>query len=238
MIPCGSVAAEIFVRKPALRGTLLRQTYLAAVLLILLCLPLCAGEVAVLKNGFTMRVERHETVDGNVVLHTASGEIVMQAAQFSSFEAEDSIKPAPAALPAPPASPAAKPAAATPQELVQRAAEKYGLPPALLHSVAKAESGYQVAALSPKGAIGLMQLMPATAAELNADPNDPEQNADAGARYLRELLIRYDGSAHRALAAYNAGPGAVERYNGVPPYRETREYIDRILRDYAKRALR
>jgi soluble lytic murein transglycosylase-like protein len=238
MIPCGLVAAGIFVRKPALRGRLQRHTCLGAVLLILLCLPLCAGEVAVLKNGFTMRVERHETVDGNVVLHTASGQIVMQAMQVAGFEAEDSVQPASPAPSVPARIPEAKAAVATPQELVQRAAEKYGLPPALLHSVAKAESGYQVAALSPKGAIGLMQLMPATAAELNADPNDPEQNADAGARYLRELLIRYDGSAHRALAAYNAGPGAVERYNGVPPYRETREYIDRILSDFAKRALR
>ena len=185
-----------------------------------------------------MRVERHETVDGNVVLHTASGQIVMQAMQVAGFEVEDSVQPAPTAPPVSEKMPAAKAAVATPHELVQRAAEKYGLPPALLHSVAKAESGYQVAALSPKGAIGLMQLMPATAAELNADPNDPEQNADAGARYLRELLIRYDGSAHRALAAYNAGPGAVERYKGVPPYRETRAYIDRILSDFAKRALR
>ncbi len=80
--------------------------------------------------------------------------------------------------------------------------------------------------------------MPGTAAELNADPRDPEQNADAGARYLRELLLKYNGSAHRALAAYNAGPGAVQKYNGVPPYRETREYIDRIIREYNRSALR
>jgi soluble lytic murein transglycosylase-like protein len=79
-----------------------------------------------------------------------------------------------------------------------------------------------------------MQLMPGTAAELNADPKNPEQNADAGARYLRDLLVKYEGSTHRALAAYNAGPAAVDKYNGVPPYRETREYVDRVVGAFLK----
>jgi soluble lytic murein transglycosylase-like protein len=103
-----------------------------------------------------------------------------------------------------------------------------------VHSVVSAESGYKPDAVSPKGAIGLMQLMPATAATYGADPRNPAQNVEAGAALLRELLIKYDGDPRRALAAYNAGPGAVSRYNGVPPYRETQTYIERVLRKYNK----
>jgi soluble lytic murein transglycosylase-like protein len=121
---------------------------------------------------------------------------------------------------------------------VDRAAEKYGLPPALLSSVVKAESGFRAEAVSVKGAVGLMQLMPGTAAELNADPSDPEQNVEAGARYLRDLLVKYGYSSHRALAAYNAGPGAVDKYNGVPPYRETQQYVDRVVGEFLKTQMR
>ena len=103
-----------------------------------------------------------------------------------------------------------------------------------MHSVVAAESGYRTDAVSPKGAIGLMQLMPATAQAYGADPRDPAQNVEAGAAYLRELLIKYNGDPRLALAAYNAGPGAVDRYNGVPPYAETQTYIERVLRKYKK----
>jgi soluble lytic murein transglycosylase-like protein len=122
----------------------------------------------------------------------------------------------------------------TPTELVHEAAERYGLPPAFVHHVAKAESALKQEAVSPKGAIGVMQLMPGTAASLGADPYDAEENVDAGARHLRDLLVRYQGSAHKALAAYNAGEGAVERYKGVPPYAETQNYINRILGGYLR----
>jgi soluble lytic murein transglycosylase-like protein len=94
----------------------------------------------------------------------------------------------------------------------------------------RAESGFAPGAVSPKGAIGLMQLMPGTARELGADPRDPAQNVDAGARYLRDLLLRYDYRLWHALAAYNAGPGAVDAHHGVPPYRETIDYINRVCR--------
>jgi soluble lytic murein transglycosylase-like protein len=129
----------------------------------------------------------------------------------------------------------------TPQELVTRAAIHAGLPPAIVHSIARAESGYRKDAVSPKGAIGLMQLMPKTAAELNADPHDPAQNADAGARYLRDLLQKYENDPHqvsKAVAAYNAGPGAVDKYHGIPPYPETIQYVRRVLKQYEKEQAR
>jgi soluble lytic murein transglycosylase-like protein len=94
-----------------------------------------------------------------------------------------------------------------------------------------------VDAVSPKGAIGIMQLMPGTARELSADPHHPEQNVDAGVRYLRDLLLKYQDHPDQvrlALAAYNAGPGAVDRYNGIPPYRETVEYLRKVLDRYQK----
>jgi soluble lytic murein transglycosylase-like protein len=114
--------------------------------------------------------------------------------------------------------------------LVDEAADRYGLPRQLVHSLVKTESAYQPKAISPKGAIGLMQLMPGTAKLLGVDPHDPVQNVDAGARHLRDLLLKYDGGLYRALAAYNAGAGAVEKYRGVPPYRETVLYIQKIVR--------
>lgn len=113
--------------------------------------------------------------------------------------------------------------------LFEEAARRYGLDPGLLWAVARAESGLNPAAVSPAGAVGLMQLMPSTARALGvSDPFDPVQNVDAGARYLRQQLERF-GDIRLALAAYNAGPGAVQRYGGIPPYRETRQYVERVL---------
>ena len=115
---------------------------------------------------------------------------------------------------------------------IHRAARRYSLPPGLLKGVIRAESNFQVGAVSKAGAQGLMQLMPATAQELGvADPFDIEQNIDGGARYLRQMLDNYGGDVKVALAAYNAGPGAVERYGGrIPPYQETEQYVARVLR--------
>jgi soluble lytic murein transglycosylase-like protein len=98
----------------------------------------------------------------------------------------------------------------------------------------EAESGFQTGAVSRKGAIGLMQLMPATAQSLGANPEDPAQNVDAGTRYLRDLLIKYKGGLWHALAAYNAGPRAVERYNGVPPFPDTIQYVQHIGKRWNK----
>jgi soluble lytic murein transglycosylase-like protein len=107
-----------------------------------------------------------------------------------------------------------------------------------VNSVIKAESGFNVRAVSPKGAQGLMQLMPGTASQLGV-PNafDPQANVDGGTRYLRELLERYNFDLVKALAAYNAGPQRVEQFGGVPPYYETRAYVARIVKDFNKKKI-
>ena len=211
----------------------------AAILLFLLGTTSVFGrEYAVLANGFRLHIISHVIEAERVKLKTDQGVIELPLAQVASFEQEDYTPPVipPSPLPPPPPSPAAPPLKApTPRELVTAASLKAGIPPALVHSLVGAESAYQVNALSPKGAIGLMQLMPGTAAALNADPHDVQQNVDAGVAYLRDLLIRYQNDPHqvtKALAAYNAGPGAVDRYNGIPPYRETVSYVSRIVRQY------
>ena len=116
-------------------------------------------------------------------------------------------------------------------------AERERVHPDLIHSVIAAESAGDPSAVSHAGAIGLMQLMPETAAELAVDPYQADQNVRGGARYLREMLERYAGRDDQlvlALAAYNAGPGAVDRYNGIPPYAETRAYVRRVLERFLR----
>jgi len=119
------------------------------------------------------------------------------------------------------------------EELIHAASRKHQVRAAFVKSIIAAESGFRAAAVSPKGAVGLMQLMPATAREFGADPTIPEQNVDAGTNYLGWLLHRYEkrrDQLSRAIAAYNAGPGSVERFHGIPPYRETRQYVARVLK--------
>ncbi|MEE4119979.1 MAG: lytic transglycosylase domain-containing protein [Paracoccaceae bacterium] len=108
------------------------------------------------------------------------------------------------------------------------AARRHGIPEDLFLRLVQQESGWNPSAISSKGAVGLAQLMPATARQLRVDPRDPDQNLDGGARYLRMMYDRF-GSWRLALAAYNAGPGAVERHGGIPPFRETRGYVRAIL---------
>ncbi len=113
---------------------------------------------------------------------------------------------------------------------IVEASRKFNLDPKLIYSVIAAESGGQDDAISPRGAKGLMQLTDSTATQMGvSDSLDPHQNIVGGAKYLRELLNRYDGDLRLTLAAYNAGPGAVAKYDGVPPFSETREYIDKVL---------
>lgn len=115
------------------------------------------------------------------------------------------------------------------EALIVEQAAAHGVRPDLVRAVIQAESAFDPMARSHKGAMGLMQLMPATAEELGVrDPYDPEQNVRGGVKYLKALLVKYSGNEELALAAYNAGPGAVEKYGAVPPYRETRSYIARI----------
>ena len=115
------------------------------------------------------------------------------------------------------------------EDIINQAAKKVGISPALLKAVAQAESNGNQGAISPAGAIGVMQLMPGTARALGVNPFNTEQNILGGARYLKCQLDRFDGNIPKALAAYNAGPGAVEEYNGVPPYAETRAYVARVM---------
>jgi soluble lytic murein transglycosylase-like protein len=117
--------------------------------------------------------------------------------------------------------------------IAERYASQYRVPPALVKAVIEAESGYDMTALSPKGAMGLMQLMPDTAASLGVeDAFEPEANIRGGVGFLKELLDRYDNDYKKALAAYNAGAGAVDRYDGVPEYAETKGYVDKVLKLY------
>jgi soluble lytic murein transglycosylase-like protein len=207
---------------------------------VLITVPALAGEYLVLGNGFRIHAERHET-DGDVVrVYDRGGISELPAASVAGFEQEDAplaetpvtaspavaVKPAEASL---------VPAMSTPPDLAASAARKYALPESFVQSVMRAESGFNPSAVSPKGATGLMQLMPETARQLGVDPRDPKQNAEGGAQYLRDLLSLYEDRPDQvvlALAAYNAGPAAVERYHGVPPFEETRQYILRVLKHW------
>lgn len=217
-----------------------------AVLAAPLSVPAFAGESALLTSGMRLHVDRHEESGGIVRLFRGDAVTEMPVTAVAAFEPDEVLAPAdpvsavpvqvtaPSTAPQPVATPAPKPQpqAPDPRVLVREAAVRAGLPAAFVESVAKTESGFDPAAVSPKGAIGVMQLMPATAKTLGADPNDPAQNIEAGARLLRELLIKYNGDVVKALAAYNAGETAVDRYQGVPPYPETQHYVNTVVRDY------
>ncbi len=197
-------------------------------LTLLLCACCAHGaEFARLTNGFSLRCERHEELGGVTRLYPDAqdaGFIEVATERISGYE------PAP-----PPQLPAQ---ATTVPEHIAKAGLQTGIDPDFIHSVIRAESGYNAKAVSPKGAQGLMQLMPATAAKLGVrDSLDPANNIDGGSRYLRELLLRYNGDAGKALAAYNAGPESVEKYQGVPPYPETRSYVARVINDFNRRKL-
>ena len=223
---------------------ILNMTSLSTVRRVLLVLltaafTATAGEYAVLSTGFRIHIQSHVIEGVSVKLSTESGVIVLPASAVESFELEEYTPPLPAAptVPAPPVAARAHQQSLDPKELLKDAAGRAGLPVGLVNSVARAESGFHLDAVSNKGAIGLMQLMPGTAAALNANPYDPKENADAGAQYLADLLTRYKDDPHqvtKAIAAYNAGPGAVDKYNGIPPYRETIDYVNRVVQQYLK----
>lgn len=200
---------------------------------ILVALPAFAGELVVLSSGLKLRADRHEQEGTQIRLFHNGGVIEVPATLVTGFEQEEVV-----AAPAPPITevPEVKvpPAPQSPKEMLREAALRSGLPPEFVQSVALVESGMRPDAISPKGAIGVMQLMPGTAKVLGADPRDTAQNIDAGTRLLRELLVKYNGDVVKALAAYNAGEGAVDRYQGVPPYNETRWYVKKVIDAYQK----
>jgi hypothetical protein len=224
---------------------------------IVCALPCQAGEMAVLRNGFSIRHERREvigdvtrlyvTADGSsyVDVPTAEIEHFEEAADLASDSGlRASARPQTAGLDVNCRATAfvgsPRPDCRSPQldlnEVVNAASGRYRLDPDLVSSVIKAESGFNVRAVSPKGAQGLMQLMPDTASKLGVpDAFDPQANVEGGTRYLRELLERYNFDLVKALAAYNAGPLRVEQYGGVPPYHETRAYVARIVKDFNKK---
>lgn len=214
-------------------------------------LPAFSAEVAVLRNGFSINFERKEIKGDITRLYLGGGYVDVPSAEIASYEpAPDDPPDIPAAPPSAPSSAAVLKAGPTVpaqavvssqgataatdlDQMVREASSRYRLDPDFVNSVIKAESNFKIHAVSRKGAQGLMQLMPATAAQLGvADPFDPKANVDAGTAYLSYLLDLYHDDAVKALAAYNAGSHRVDQYHGVPPYMETREYVAKIVRDF------
>lgn len=204
-----------------------------------------ACQVAVLHNGFSIQFSRRE-VSGPLTRlwlceDSGTGYIGVPSEQIQSFEAlPTTIPPAPA-----PQDNAQETVAGSPRpadgplnELIAGAAARHEIDPDFVASVVKAESRFNPTAVSPKGARGLMQLMPGTAASLGVgNAFDPASNVEGGTALLRRLLDQYDGNAQKALAAYNAGPERVKQYGGVPPFRETRDYIVRVIEDFNRKKL-
>ncbi|MDE0433224.1 MAG: lytic transglycosylase domain-containing protein [Bryobacterales bacterium] len=186
-----------------------------------------AGEFAVLTTGYRIEAERHEVEGDQITLFTRGGgtmRIPLEA--VARFEPADRIPEA-----TKPDQKSGK--EETLGEIVARFSAESGLPEALVHSVIAAESAYDADAVSSKGAVGLMQLMPGTARDLQvSDRRDPGENVRGGTMYLRQLLDRYRESPESlllALAAYNAGPARVDNYNGLPPFNETRLFVRRVI---------
>lgn len=189
------------------------------------------AQIVKMQDGQTLRVERADRDGDQIFLTVASNVTIVSASEVVSIEAE----PDPKKPKAMPKAPTVKDAHADTKALIREAARAHGLPPSIVESIAEVESAMKTNAVSHKGAIGVMQLMPGTARQLGVDPHDVAQNIEGGTRYLRELLLKYQNDPNQvalALAAYNAGPGAVQRYQGVPPYQETQNYVRKVLRRF------
>ena len=220
------------------------QLAFAAVAAIAAATPALASERVTLTNGFSVTCTHHETVDGRVRLYTsgtAGSYIEFPPADITGIESvPDPPAPGPEEpAPLPPPAPAALSAKLTPadmREMLTAAGHEHHLDIDLLASVINAESGGNPHARSHAGAKGLMQLMDGTAGDLGVtDSFQPDQNVRGGSTYLDALLTRYHDNLAFALAAYNAGPGAVDKYHGIPPYRETRLYVARVIHEFNRR---
>jgi hypothetical protein len=201
--------------------------------LLALCLGLSAGtasaDIALLSNGMTFKVTGQRQ-EGETVFLTLKdgGEVGTPASMLRGVVPDEVVEEVARAVSEVTGGPAGDIRA-----LATAAARRHGLDPELVLAVIGAESNFRPGAVSPKGARGLMQLMPATAREMGVtDILDPAANVDGGTKYLKQLLELYGGDMARALAAYNAGPGAVARHRGIPPYRETQHYVKKVLRSY------
>jgi soluble lytic murein transglycosylase-like protein len=207
----------------------MKRTALAA---LALAWPVAAqAEIAVLTNGMTIKVSSYRFDEQTVVLFLkGGGEATVPVSLIQGLvpdEVMDEIVEEVRAATTETTDPEGI------RTLAREAAKRHGVDPALVLALISVESAFRKDAVSPKGAQGLMQLMPATAKELGVkDAFDPAQNLDGGARYLNSLLQQFKGDVRLALAAYNAGPNAVKRHKGVPPYRETRQHVEKVLERY------
>ncbi len=218
--------------------------------LLLLAGQLCASaaDLALLKNGSSIPFLRKEQIGSVTRFYIPGGHMDIPTTEIASYDKDDTpleeappasqpaLKPAATSV-AVPAAPATTTSSTAPQlnidEVVREASSRYRLDPDFVASVIKAESNFNPHARSPKGAQGLMQLMPGTAAQLGvSDAFDPKANVEAGTAHLSALLDQYHNDPIKALAAYNAGAQRVQQYHGVPPYRETRAYVAKIVRDF------
>lgn len=184
--------------------------------------PSARADYAVLHAGQRLHINGYLRQGSKILLYIAGGSIVVDASDIVRFEPEDTFTPAPAgdATNAPFAA------------QIRAAAAQNNVDARLVSSVIAAESNFNSRAVSPKHAMGLMQLMPRTAADLAVrNPFDPAQNINAGTHYLKQLLDQYHGNLSLALAAYNAGPGTVAQYGGVPPFPATHKYIRSVKRN-------
>lgn len=198
-----------------------------------------AAERVHLANGFDMRCDHHAQIGSMVRLYTERGDksyIDMKPNEIAGYETVPDPPPSVAATPSPRPPSDGKLTPADLRLMLADAGVQHNLDADLLASIVKAESSGNARAVSRAGARGLMQLMPSTAAEQGVDDSfSPDQNVRGGSAYLDQLLQRYHDNIALALAAYNAGPAAVDRYHGIPPYHETRTYVARVIHEFNRR---
>ena len=236
------------LRRNARAPAVIFSCFSCALAVVLISHSSKAAELAILRNGFSIRHEHRLAIGTTTRLYLEADDSSftdVPTSEITGYEKDLALpSPGPSDLHGAMAGPAesaklrslksAPAKSPVPlNEVVNSASATYHLDPDLVNSVIHAESGFNSHAISPKGARGLMQLMPGTANQLGVnDAFDPEANVTGGSRYLRELLERYNFDLVKALAAYNAGPERVEQYRGVPPFRETRAYVARIVHEY------